>query len=372
MHPTYLFLLPVFSLVLATRIWQRTAGDRRRRLRELGTSAIGAVAVVGPLVWLTSGRSAIEWTYETYHFGPGNWPLYFAYFERMLLGFCEWGPAEPSRAVNVAFWAVVLGVLALGLPALIRRRQWERLALLAGLAISLVGMHLVTGPDILRPYLVRYGLYLVSPTIVAFACLVRALVPAPGGRLRSGLRLGQSLGVLRARLGVAHLREGQFLRLLHPAVAGPGGLLDPPDRGEGPEAVGRRDHRRRRGRRRRGGATGSCSPRTGGRYRPLQFYLSDRPELEPGSLEFFVPQHRDLLIRKHLEAGGYVVGTVGQDVIGRVESAFPAEELKHWHVFSPPYACLAVYRLKRDNEVREPEPIAVLTPNGVDADQVLR
>lgn len=370
-HPTYLFLLPVYGLVLAARIWERTEGDPRRRLRELGTSAIGAVAVVGPLVWLTSGRSAIEWTYETYHFGPGNWPLYFAYFERMLLGFCEWGPAEPSRAVNVAFWAVVLGVLALGVPAIIRRRQWTRLALLAGLAISLVGMHLVTGPDILRPYLVRYGLYLVSPTIVAFACLVRALVPAPGGWLRSGLRLGQASTFFGLAWALLICVKVNFFGFFLPQLQGQEDfwtlrteakdpkqwvaeiIADDADDDGGPS------HR-------------VVLAEDWWTYRPLQFYLSDRPELEPGSLEFFVPQHRDLLIRKHMEAGGYVVGTVGQDVIGRVESAFPAEDLKHWHVFSPPYACLAVYRLKRDNEVREPEPIAVLTPDGVDAGRVLR
>ena len=371
-HPTYLFLIPALGLVLTAKVWERTAGEPRRRLRELVATALGAASVVAPLTLLTSDRSAIRWTYETYDFGPGNWPLYFLYFERMLMGFCEWGPQETTRAFDATFWGVALAVLLVGGWRLWAQRHWDRLALIAGLAISLAGMHLVTGPDILRPYLVRYGLYLVAPTVVAFACLLSAALVEPAGRLRDALRYGQAAAFFGLAWALLICVKVNFFGFFLPQLAGQEDFwtlrteaVDPKqwvasiiaediDDAAGP------------------GVARVVLAEDWWTYRPIQYYLFNRDDVVPGSLEHFDGPMRDRLIRKHLDAGGYVVGTFGEDVIERVESAYPEEDLKHWHVFGPPYACLAIYRLKRQNEGREAQPIALLKPEGVDWEPVLR
>lgn len=71
-------------------------------------------------------------------------------------------------------------LLPLGTWRLVRARQWERVALIAGLAVSLSGLHLIAGPRILREYGTnRYGVVFLMPTVLAFACLLRAVLPTP-------------------------------------------------------------------------------------------------------------------------------------------------------------------------------------------------
>ena len=195
-HSTYLFLLPVLGLVLLAKLIERTTGDPTARWRALAITTWGTLAVVGPLILLTRGRSAIQWTYDTYNFGPGDWPRFFTLYERLLMGFCEVGPTETTITFDRTFWIAFLAILGFGSWCLWKQGRWDRLALIGGLMISLCGMHVVTGPDILRPYFVRYGLYLVAPSVLAIACCLRAMLLLPEGGWASLARRSQIAGMV--------------------------------------------------------------------------------------------------------------------------------------------------------------------------------
>lgn len=370
-HPTYLFLLPLIVLILAVKLLGRTEGDSKARWRVLITTAVGALAVLGPIVLAMRGRSVLHWTYQTYEFGPGNWPRYFLYYERLLMGFCEVGPTDTTPGFDLAFWAVFGTILGVGSWCLWRQRRWDRLALVAGLLISLGGMHLVTGPDILRPYFVRYGLFLVAPSVLTVACCVRAMLVKPEGgwstvghRLQVSGMIGLAWIVL---LGFkAHyldhllgLMEGQeSLWTLRTEVVNPKEwavelMLQDLDEARNaglklPEET-------------------AVLADDWWTYRPLQFYFSEHPTIRTGSLEAVEGPQRDALIETQLRNGGYIVGTKGGDVINGVEARFAPESLTHWHLFVPPQACLAIYRLKRENEPLETQPVIVLRPDPIDA-----
>ncbi len=361
-HPTHLFLLPVFLLVLTQKIWERTAGDWTRRRWELASVVVGTILIVLPLTLITSNRSAIQWTYEHYNFGPSNWSLYFLYYERMLMGFCDWGPPETSRQFDLLFWTVVLSVLAVGLVRLSYQRRWDCLAFLLGLSVTITGMHLVTGPDILRPYLVRYGHYLIAPSVIAFAMLLRSLFPEPGTRWRSALRFGQASAFFGLAWTLLVVTKLNFFGWFLPQLMGqenfwtlPTEAVDPKqwvasiiEEDLGTDPVPR-----------------VVLAEDWWTYRPVQYYLSEEDRIVPGSLEHFDETTKAKLIQRHLQQGGYIVGTVGQPVITTVEGLVPPEQLQGWRVACPPYAALAVYRLKREDELLEVTPIALQQPLGI-------
>lgn len=375
-HPTYLFLLPAVGLVLLAKLLERTANDPTARWRSLAITTWGALAVIGPLVLLTRGRSTIQWTYQTYGFGPGDWPLYFLRYERLLMGFCEVGPTETSIGYDRTFWLGFGSILAFGSWCLWRQRRWDRLALIGGLALSLCGMHLVTGPDILRPYFVRYGLYLVAPSVLAVACCLRAMLVMPEGGWATIAHRVQTAGMIGLAWVLLLGFKVHYLDHLLKVHEGQESLwtlrTEAVDPKQWAAKIVKRDLDAAR-------AAGLEVPERTvvlgedwWTYRPLQYFLGTRPDIEPGSLESFDGPGRDRLIRDHLASGGYVVGTPGKDVILRVEGLFPPEALTHWHVQVPPYACLAIYRLKRQNEAPEPQPIVVIRPPGLNGDTRVR
>src|SRR6185312_11815947 len=100
-----------------------------------------------------------------YFFGFGQFPI----------------SARTLRLHDCGFWAVVVGALAFGVPRLVRARSWDRLALVVGLLAAVVSFHLIGGREALRGFIswyafLRYGLFLVVPTAMALACLLRTLL----------------------------------------------------------------------------------------------------------------------------------------------------------------------------------------------------
>ena len=362
-HPTYLFFLPVILSVLLVKLWERTAGDPRLRRRTLAGTALLFGPTIGLLAWVTSGRSAIQWLYETFDFGPCDWGRFVVLYERLLMGFVEMAPPETSRAYDLAFWAVFGTILAAGTAVLIRRRCWDRVALIAGLIVSLCGMHLVTGPDILRPYFVRYGLFLVAPSVLAFSCCVRALIVAPRGGWRTSAHGLQVAAIACLACGLLFEAKYVFFDHLFNGFNGPERFwtlrtesVDPYEwlativvedaaatgTDPGPERV--------------------VLAEDWWIYRPIEYYTSRRDGIRVGSLEGMDGALRDRLIRKHLEAGGYVAGTDGQPVIGRAESLYRPDQLREWHVHCRPYPVFTLCRLRRSDEATDPRPALVLRP----------
>ncbi len=75
------------------------------------------------------------------------------------------------------FWAVVASVTAVGLPGLVRHRRWEQVALVGGFLATLLIFHGVAGSSKLSGEgTSRYGVLLIAPGVLAFACLLRSAV----------------------------------------------------------------------------------------------------------------------------------------------------------------------------------------------------
>ena len=49
--------------------------------------------------------------------------------------------------------------------------------LLVALGASALGLYVVAGPESIRPHSERYGMFLVTPTVLGVACLIRSLMP---------------------------------------------------------------------------------------------------------------------------------------------------------------------------------------------------
>lgn len=360
-HPTYLFSAPVYALVLAVRIGQQAGWRRREMVPKLATAAVIGGAVLGGLAWLTSGRPVLSWLYETFDFGPMDWGRFAILYERLLMGFCECGPPESPPRFDRVFWGLVLAIGLPGAGFLAKQRRWECLALVVGLLISLAGLHTVTGPDILRPYFARYGLFLVAPSVAAMACLLRAWMPDGTDRASILGRRVQVVALIGLGFGLIHHTHASFFGHILPGTEGQERLatlrtetVDPKewalrlirdDRPEGADAT-------------------VILAEDWWTYRPIEFLAGGDPSIRVGSLEFFDAATRERLIRRHLEAGGYVVGTDGAAVPRQVEALFPPDRRVERRVYSPPGACLVIQRLRRSGEPAADGPMAVLHPPG--------
>lgn len=162
---------------------------RRRRVALLATAmAAGIVAAVG----VSTMRRPVMNGYRAEQPREADWPRFLAGYGRFASGatFFAYRPVvvpDPPlprgvvRAHDLAFWGMAAAAVGLGLPGLIRRRDWARLAVPAGLAVGLAGFHLAAGPAVLWGQSWRYGGFAIVPTAVAFACL---LVSENGPRTR--------------------------------------------------------------------------------------------------------------------------------------------------------------------------------------------
>jgi hypothetical protein len=72
-----------------------------------------------------------------------------------------------------------LALLVLGLPRLVRQRDEQALGLVLGLGVSLAGFYLVAGVWAIRPSTERYAVFLLMPSCLVLAMLIRSLGDSP-------------------------------------------------------------------------------------------------------------------------------------------------------------------------------------------------
>jgi 4-amino-4-deoxy-L-arabinose transferase-like glycosyltransferase len=175
-HPTSVFLAPVLAGVYLVRSWPREA-SLRRRLARFGAVALASTGAVLLGFW-TLRRPGIQHLFNVYRLGYAShhdWAEFWGWFGRLFLAVGR----NPRPVHDRVLWIVTLPLLVVGAARLAHQRQWDRLALVAGVILGAVGILLVGGSTILQPGMTRYGLYLVAPTALAVACLVRACLAAP-------------------------------------------------------------------------------------------------------------------------------------------------------------------------------------------------
>jgi hypothetical protein len=199
-HPTNVFLFVIFAPLYILRTFLQHADDSRTRSRIiLGTVLCGLIVLLCGLEVLSRPR-----TRAIYHdlqfrglstgwFGGAAGSLgwtdlveFLTRYGKLFLS-CSWFGLWPGPWHDWAFWSIYLTVLVLGTVRLVRQRLWDRLALVVGLFFGLASLFLAVGPEVMHGGANRYVLFLVMPTILAFAFLLDRLIVAPTTRLRTAV-----------------------------------------------------------------------------------------------------------------------------------------------------------------------------------------
>jgi hypothetical protein len=375
-HPMNIFILPVLLAVLLGQSLKRGPGSLAKEWRSLLIRMIAVSSVVLAIGLYTLRRPIVHWMSSVHQAGiqGRHDPLHFlAFYGRLFLGVGH----EPRPVRDWCFWMAVLVALAFGLRPLIRNRQWDRVALLFGLLTSLGALLLVGGSEIIRPPATRYGLYLVVPSVLAFACLVNGLLIPATNPWRIAARSLQFASLLA--LGGMLLSSSDLSRLTKTRV-----LDGRASRGE--ESIWtfgsdeREPHRRAlslicddfdRAASGRGIREGRGGPGGAGRlvmipagrwkdYGVLEYLALERGDVRMARYEKLgmSPEQRRQLLREYLQQGAYAISVLrrGEDLDHVIQSSFPPERVQRWEVLRYGEKVMTVYRLKRGTEPGSWEP----------------
>jgi hypothetical protein len=180
-HPTDIFLipiaLPVFLVQFARKLAAREDFDPARRRRLLISAAVGTPAVIAAVSAVIFFHPMAQIYFNRRP--PLDWGRFVDGYERVL--FCLQVPLSKGT-IHIYRWGfrgVMAVLLILGTARLAWQRRWERLALVAGLAASLVTFHFVAGPRMLRDVTPRYGVVFMLPMVLAVACLLEGMLASP-------------------------------------------------------------------------------------------------------------------------------------------------------------------------------------------------
>jgi 4-amino-4-deoxy-L-arabinose transferase-like glycosyltransferase len=362
-HPTGVFLLPAALVVFFVQAVRKRAGNSSLPWRAiLITSAAAVVAGVG-LSLLTLSRYFVKQYFIT-HYKPHDWPWFGLGLSRFLLALGmpphephlqkDWLPTPPDARLGLQlglFWAVVIGAMIFGVRRLWRDRAWDRLALIAGTVASVAGFHLVAGSHVFEGTN-RYGVVLILPVVLSFACLVEAILSKPLDPERQSDRRFQLLMLTSVGwmlLGCAKINwfdpwlaggDESFWTLRSETKNSHKQLL----------SIIRRDLRRGPA---RSGPTTLVAQRFWTDW-PLQYYTLGQSDLAVSTWFPSAPgPDRDALLRglvNEMEAGAYAVGYPAGYVEQDVSACFPAERLRRWDLARQGKPWVVLYRLKRQGE----------------------
>jgi hypothetical protein len=348
--PTIVFFAPVPMCVLLAQ-WIKRVSDRsperRGEMRKLLVTMV-LFAIETVTIGLIKKRSpAVQWTYETYHYGPCDWRRFFTLLKKHHLGFCQWAPTETSRLHDWIFWCPVVTVLLLGTWELVKQRKWDRLALVLGLIASASGYHLVVGPDGLHPLMPRYGLFLVVPSALAFACLTEILLVRPTGPLRAKFRAIQYLALLAVGFALLISYKRNYFDEMTKLSQGRESFWTLQSESEDYFSIVTRALKTDFDRAGVGPSPKIIVTDDWFVFKPLEYLMVRRDDVKIGNVERIPPEQRPQIVRNCMQAGGYVVGYTGGALDQTVRTAYPAETLWHWHIHP-----LEVYRLKGVGELQ--------------------
>lgn len=352
-HSTSVFLMPAVAAIVAARMlgcWPDTE-DRPdddhpmppARWKQAALPLGLMVALSGAMAWYVSRRPVVEVYYQHKGFGKHDGSAFLDGLGRVFLGVA---PAEAAKAQLTAFWIVTAGLLAIGARRLVRDRRWDRLALVIGPVLSASALFVVTGSGGLQEAM-RYGLFLVTPTVLAAAILAKAALIDPQGRLRTWGRAVQVAGTIALGWSCMLVYKANFLDSVG-SVAAPSGSsavrtaltlqsapgfdaistlgsdIPNPDRQVLRAIAG--DARRRGIRPRDAIRVVAGSWWTAW---PLRYLSLARPNMEVVSVEemYAAGESGDVRAIAMMQAGAYAVAIAGSDFDRAVASAFPAEAL---------------------------------------------
>lgn len=379
LHPTTIFLLPVPASVLLVRRLRETADDPKRRRRELirlasaaGVMIAGAAALVFRVPhmkvmadpYASKGLGKLGYFLHQDRYGPLE---FLEQLDRFVLGIGTGMfpmPASTLRAYDLAFWLVVGPIGVLGLRALVKGRQWDRVALVGGTVVAAIGYGLVAGRQAFRPeylYDQRYAMVLVAPAVLSLGCLVRALLVEPTNRQQRVFRSVQH-GALIAVAGLLLLtvKVNWFDRY---AAIGPESVWTLRTEAKDPHQqvvsiVGRDLDRRGRP-----GSSGEILTEQHWIDQQIRFLAGRRSDLDVHCLNLVDPNDpaQQKTVEERVRSGSYVAAGVGQPMDELISSTFAPEELVRWDALGlAGDPVIAIYRLRGP----EDEPGAIASAPG--------
>lgn len=194
-HPTNVFLaLPIGFSALGAVASAAPAGTRVREI--LRAAAAGAVAVAASSLFLLPRGAGLDASSVAANLvSLDGWAHFVREYGRLFSGVTVYRYVvgePPAWAIGVhdaAFLVVVAASLAIGLPSLVRGRDWRGLGLVAGCLAGAAAFHVALGAMPLEPGKERYSMGLVMPGLLAFVVLARRApaFPAVAGTLSAAM-----------------------------------------------------------------------------------------------------------------------------------------------------------------------------------------
>jgi hypothetical protein len=361
-HPTNLFLVPVTLPVLLVRQLERNAGDRRRQVVTAAVT-VSVAAVVTLAIGLFVMRHGTTAKMYNRSNGPSmgyhDWRLFLDVYRRTLLGIWIDASAEVRRWNNLAFWGAVASVLTLGSAQLLRQRQWTRLALIAGTVASVTGFYIVCGARAIEVHNIlclRYGMFLVVPTVFSLACAAYALRVEPTTRPRAVLLGVQRAGLIGVAAALLVCTKVNWYDRCHDGI---------------PESIWTFKVDAKNPFRQAATTLGRVTDRSDLRadkklvitdnfwtHYPLAYLMLRRPDIEITSCDEWMMNDGVKVakaVAEQMEQGAYVSVLPGDWLDSVVKSQFPPERLDIWTNTNARGAGPTLYRLKGMSAIRPAE-----------------
>jgi hypothetical protein len=365
--PTAVFLAPVPLCMLGVRLL-RPPESRPGRRRSIAITMAILAAVVVAFGLRARGNATTTMTFAAYGFGPPDWGQFLRLFKHHLLGFCQYGLRETSTLHDWLFWAPCGIVLALGSWQIVRRRRWERLAVVVGWLAALTGYHLVVGPGGFHYLLPRYGLFLAVPTVVSVALLAEGVLVPPTRPALVAIRRLQVLGMIAVGFVLLASYKLNYFDLYYNWSERPESFWTLATEADEPiRHVAAAIDRDLDGQ----GSRTVVVAEDWWCAKPLEYFLARRGGVEVGRLDLIPLEARPDVVARRLRGGGYVLAVAGGPVEAWTRAIFPERSLRHVHFQEGRYPRYALYRLRRRPD--EPEACAdCLARGGRPTDAVRR
>lgn len=347
-HPTNIILVPILAPVFLVRLAWKEADRAIRRRHLVVASAVCLVAVAAFGTW-TLLRPGVRSFVGQRAAQPRDWVEFCNGYVQFLL-FLYWPVSKSTVHLHRwAFWGVVGVVSVFGARGLVRNRRWDRVALLGGLVMGVVGLHIMAGSKVFDGTTYRYGAVLIVPTVLAVACLAQGVRAESGDQRRpgaSGLRMtavgvvswamlgsvalhwfawlprvnGESIWTFRSEAKDPYKQAVKLMLRDSAQANGPG---TPPTR-----LVIAEDHWTRN---------------------PLEYLTIGQGRLEVRLLADLcatAPDRAPDRLVEQLADGAYAVGPPGGQIETVIQAAFPEGSVRRWDWnWTNGVRCLSVYRL---------------------------
>jgi hypothetical protein len=341
-HPTNLFLIPIALPVYLAAVYQHPLKNALKIRRAiLGTTiALTVIGVVFGLICLMGPVAGREIAHG--HKSP-HWAMLPQAVARFFTGISvsdnryvhyaapSVSKAVVSRAVG-GFWLVILPIFAFGMLSLIRKREWDRVVLVASIFVTTLIFHQLAGPEVLAGDHWRYGVFLIVPAVIAVASLARATLVAPTTSVRCLARALQVVGFYSV-CGIL-LYSSKTYYFDYYTATGEESVWTL--RSESVDAQRRaldviaKDHRQRRS----DGIPGLIVAENWWTLEPIRYLAQSRHDFRVADLNGLGPNTEEIAKRLQvlLSKGAYVVCLSGEPLDRALGTMHPGVSIREWQI----------------------------------------